>query len=202
VNASVALARLRKLGVDVIRTSDAAAALGQTPSAASMTLRRLGEAGHIVALRQGLWWLSEQVVPYRVPEHVSAPLDSYLSMHTALHLHGAIEQIPQVFYVASLGRNQRVTTAVGVYSFHHLTPSLFGGYEAMEGAKIATLEKALFDFAYLASGRSRLFTALPELELPRQLMRSRLWHWLSRIPSQRSRTLTERKLESFLGTRC
>lgn len=60
-------------------------------------------------------------------------------------------------------------------------------------------EKALFDFAYLSAGRSRLFATLPELELPRGFRKSELRRWLERIPSPRSRTLTESRLGAFLG---
>jgi hypothetical protein len=51
-------------------------------------------------------------------------------------------------------------------------------------------EKALFDFAYLSSGRSRLFTSLPELDLPHGFRRKELARWVAKIPSERSRTLS------------
>jgi hypothetical protein len=83
---------------------------------------------------------------------------------------------------------------------HHLAPEVFGGYEETKtGVKLATAEKALFDFAYLSAGRSRLFTALPELVLPRGFRRGELRHWIDRIPSERSRTITRRKLDALLA---
>ena len=69
----------------------------------------------------------------------------------------------------------------------------------MKGAKLASAEKALFDFAYLSAGRSRLFTSLPELTIPRRFRRTELRRWLAKIPSLRSRTITERKLDAFLS---
>jgi hypothetical protein len=78
---------------------------------------------------------------------------------------------------------------------------VFGGYEQTpEGARLATAEKALFDLAYLSAGRSRLFTSLPELTLPRGFRRTELKRWVSKIPSERSRTITQRKLAAFLET--
>jgi predicted transcriptional regulator of viral defense system len=131
---------------------------------------------------------------------LTAPLESYLSLQTALHLRGMIEQIPQAFYAVSLARTQRVVTSVGTYSFHHVAPEVFGGYEDTDaGVKLAGAEKALFDFAYLSAGRSRLFTALPELELPRGFRRAELRRWLVRIPSARARSITERKLDELLS---
>jgi hypothetical protein len=49
------------------------------------------------------------------------------------------------------------------------------------------------------NGRSRLFTSLPELELPRGFRRKELLRWLAKIPSERSRTLTTQKLEKLLA---
>ena len=130
---------------------------------------------------------------------VTAPFDSYLSLHTALHLHGLVEQIPEVFHVAMQGRTQRATTNAGTFSLHHLAPEVFGGFEETPaGLRLAAAEKALFDFAYLAAGRSRLFATLPELELPRGFKESEARRWLRKIPSARSRTLTDARLTSFL----
>ncbi|HKP61918.1 MAG TPA: hypothetical protein VJV78_34540 [Polyangiales bacterium] len=200
MNSSQAYAALRGLGVPVIRTSDAAAALGLSTSAASKTLTQLARAGLAHALRPGAFWLNGDVDTYRLPEYLTAPFESYVSLHSALHVRGMVEQVPEVIYAASLARTQRIHTQVANYSFHHLAPEVFGGYELLpSGAKLATPEKALFDFAYLSAGRSRLFHALPELELPRGFRRAELKRWLALIPAQRSRTITERKLSEFLA---
>lgn len=201
MNATLALARLRHLDVPVLRTSDAAAALGQSKSAATMTLSRLAVAGLVTRIRQGVWWIDGAIDPYVLPEYLTAPLESYVSLHTALHLRGVIEQIPEVVYAVSLARTQRVRTRAGAFSIHHLAPEVWGGFELTpKGVKLATAEKALFDFAYLSAGRSRLFTSLPEVELPRGFDRTELRRWTSRIPSERSRTITQRKLADLLGS--
>ncbi|MCC6645215.1 MAG: hypothetical protein IT374_06575 [Polyangiaceae bacterium] len=200
MNPTDALAILRRLGVPAIDTADAAAALRQTTSAASKQLARLARAGLLQSVRQGTWWLEDALDPLRLPEHLTAPLPAYVSLQTALHRHGMIEQIPGVVYAVSLGKTQRLTTRVGTFSIHHVAPEVFGGFEETpRGAKLATPEKALFDFAYLSSGRSRLFTSLPELELPRGFKRKELGRWLAKIPSRRSRTLTSNKLDELLA---
>jgi len=82
-----------------------------------------------------------------------------------------------------------------------MTPELYGGFEELgSGVKLATAEKALFDIAYLSSGRSRLFTTLPELEIPEKLRRRELGAWLKKVPSERSRTIVMRSLERLLGS--
>jgi predicted transcriptional regulator of viral defense system len=201
MNSRLAYATLRKLGVPVIETSDAAAALHQSTAAATKTLSRLAQAGLVTPVHHGTWWVDGAVDPYRLPEYLTAPLASYVSLHTALFLRGLVEQIPEVIYAASLGRTQRVTTTVGTFSVHHLAPEVFGGYEETKtGVKLATAEKALFDLAYLSAGRSRLFTALPEVTLPRGFRRAALSRWIEKIPAQRSRTITRRRLDAFLAS--
>jgi predicted transcriptional regulator of viral defense system len=200
MNARNAYAALRDLGVPVIDTADAAARLGQSISAATKTLTRLAQASLIAPVRHGTWWVDGPVDPYRLSAYLTAPLASYVSLQTALHLHGLIEQIPQVIYVVSLARSQRLATRVGTFSVHHLAPEVFGGYEETKtGALLATAEKALFDVAYLSAGRSRLFTALPEMVPPRRFRRAEINRWVAKIPSPRSRTITGNKLEELLA---
>jgi predicted transcriptional regulator of viral defense system len=200
MNAAGALAILRKLGVPVLDTADAAAALGLSTAAASQTLTRLTRTGLIKSVRHGTWWLEETLDPLRLPEYLTSPLPSYVSLQTALHRRGLIEQIPEIVYAVSLARTQRVKTSAGSISIHHVAPEVFGGFEETErGTKLATPEKALFDFAYLSSGRSRLFTSLPELELPRGFRHKELTRWLAKIPSERSHTLTKLKLDMLIA---
>lgn len=200
MNPTDALAILKRLGVPALDTADAAAALGLTTAAASQTLTRLAKAGLVRGVRHGTWWLDDVLDPLRLPEYLTAPLPAYVSLQTALHRHGLIEQVPEVLYAVSLARTQRVKTRVGMVSLHHMAPEVFGGFtETPRGAKVATAEKALFDFAYLSSGRSRLFTSLPELVLPRGWKPKELERWLAKIPSARSRTLTSQKLDELVA---
>ena len=111
MNALEALARLRRLGVPVVRTADAAVLLEQSTRAASMTLTRLADAGLATRVRHGLFWIEGEVDPYQLPEHLTAPFPSYVSLQTALHLRGLVEQVPAVIYAVSLGRTERVRTS-------------------------------------------------------------------------------------------
>lgn len=198
MNATEAFVRLSRLGVPALRTSDAAAALGLSLSAASVTLSRLSRAGLIRRIRSGTWWVGEGLDPLRLPELLTAPLPSYVSLLSALSIHGMIEQLPALTYAVSLARSQRITTSVGVISVHHLDPALFGGFVTLpSGVKLATPEKALFDVAYLSGGRSRRFASLPELELPPGFRRKELGRWLGNIDSARARTMTAQRLERW-----
>jgi predicted transcriptional regulator of viral defense system len=199
VTAVEALARLRRLGVQGLRTADAAAALGATTSAASALLARLAKSGLVTPVRSGLWWLDASAEPQRLPEYLSWPQPSYVSLQSALRAHGLIEQIPSVTYAVTLGRSQSVKTRFGVVSLHHLAPELFGGFETTaQGVRMATPDKALFDLAYLSGGRSRRFAALPELTLPRGFRRAELNRWTSRIASARRRAMVRARLDAFM----
>jgi hypothetical protein len=197
------LGRLRVLRVPAFTTSDAAAAVGLPIEATSQALRRLAAAGLVTPVRKGLWTTRESPDPLTLGDYVTAPHPSYVSLQSALHLHGMIEQIPNVTYLVSLGRTARITTRVGTYSVHHVGPQLFGGatMDHRTGVRLASPEKALIDFLYLSPARSRLFARLPELELPAGFRRVEARRWAGRIPSARVRTIVARELDRLLGPR-
>lgn len=199
MNAAKALRLLRSLDVPVFTTADAAVVLGQSVDAASKTLRRLRGAGLAWFLRKGLWTVHDDLPPFVLPEHLTSPQPSYVSLQTALHLHGMIEQIPSVVYAVTLARTQRIQTSLGTFSLHRVAPSFFGGFDvsARSGAKVATPEKALLDVFYLSAGRSRLFASLPEVELPERFQRERAQAWIARIPSARMRTIVGRRFDAL-----
>lgn len=164
-----ALQRLRALKLPGFETRDAAALLGVTPGNANVIMRRLADRGFLTHLSRGRWLMSDTADRYLVPEMISAPSPAYVSLQSALYLHGLIEQIPAVIYAVTLGRPRRVKTPLVTVSFHQFPPHLFTGFDVSQtGAKIATPEKALFDVLYLAPGKSRLFAHLPELEVGRR----------------------------------
>jgi predicted transcriptional regulator of viral defense system len=135
-----------------------------------------------------------------LPDRLTAPYPSYVSLQSALYLHGMISQIPQVTYVVSLER--RIRTSVGTFSAHHVVPELFGGFDVLDsGVKLATPEKALIDVFYLSGTRTRLFAAVPELELPRRFRTREAQAWAKRIQSARLRTIVTGKLDATLARR-
>lgn len=197
--ATVALGRLLRMAKPVITTGDAALRLGLTRPAATRALGRLAAAGLVLRLRHGLWSLDPRVDPLLLPEYLTAPFPAYVSLQSALHLRGMISQIPQVIYVTSLAPTRRIKTRVGDYSIHRLAPSFFGGFETTaSGVRLARPEKALLDSLYLAPARSRLFAALPEVEIPRGFDRKEARRWVERIPAGPRRRLVERRLEKLL----
>lgn len=197
-----AYADLRRFGKPVMTTGDAAVRMRVSPSAASRTLSRLAAKGLVERLRHGLWALSPDIDPLLLPEYLTSPLPSYVSLQTALYHHGMIDQIPQVVYVASLASTRRIRTSVATYSVHRLVPEFFGGYrmDPKTRVKIAPPEKALLDVLYLTSTRSRLFASLPELELPRHFDSRECRRWVAKIPAPYRRTMVTRRLDAILSS--
>jgi len=192
-------AKLLKMDVLAFQTSDASAALGISNARASKMLARLAASGHVARLRRGQWGFKDRIDPLSLPEFLTAPFPSYVSLQSALYLHGLISQIPTVLYAVSPARTRMYRTVLGTVSVHHIDPGFFFGYRpAAQGrAKIATPEKALIDFLYLSPARTRLFRALPELEFGREFRVSEARKIIGRIRAARRRNHVRRLFESL-----
>jgi predicted transcriptional regulator of viral defense system len=185
-----ALQRLQALTTPVVESRDVAALLTVSASNATTILRRLAAEGMIVHLSRGRWLTNKTIDRLALPELILAPYPAYISLQSALFHHGMIEQVPAVIYAVTPARPRRLRTPMGTISFHRIPPELFTGFELSprSDAKIATAEKALFDLLYLAPGRSRLFSKLPELTIPPRFRWQRLKDYsaLVKSPSRRA----------------
>ncbi len=195
-----AFSRLRGLKPGTFQTSDAAVCLGVTRGAASKILSRLADRKLLVCLTRGRWGMAGKVDRLAVPEALTAPWPSYVSLQSALFHHGMIEQIPEVIYAVSLSRARRFENALGVYSIHQVQPDFFWGFDTVgpQGLKIATPEKALLDVLYLSTARSRLFKRLPELELTKKFSVKRAREMIGRIKSPQRRSLVASRFEAMI----
>ena len=194
-----ALRRLRMLDAPVVETRDVAALLQVSASNATTILRRLAHEGLVLHLSRGRWLVNENIDQLALPELISAPYPAYVSLQSALFHHGIIEQIPSVIYAVTLARPRRVETPRGTISFHRMPPELFKGFElaARSDAKIATPEKALFDLLYLAPGRSRVFSKLPELAIPRHFQWQRLKEYTQLVQSAGRRSFIAERIKAI-----
>ena len=196
-----ALARLSDLRTAAFTTNDAAAALGIGRAHASQTLGRLATARQIVRLRRGLWAFADKVSPLLLPVYLTAPSPCYLSLQSALYFHGMVSQMPQRHYVVSLGRSRLIRTPLGAVSLHHVAQSWLTGFDvdARTGVPMATPAKALADFLYLTPARSRLFAALPEIELHKGFKWSEVRSFARRIAAPRRRAMVEKRLRALMS---
>ena len=195
MNQAEALQGIQRLGVPSFETRDISALLRVSPANASVLLSRLASRGFVRRLARGRWSIGAQSSREQLAEQVAAPAPAYVSLQSALFRHGLIEQIPEVIYAVTLGRARRVRTPSGTVSLHRMPPALFGGYTtALDGTKIATAEKALFDLLYLGPTRSRIFSSLPEIELPRSFRWANVARWVKRIVGKSRRAFVERRM--------
>ncbi|HEY1766004.1 MAG TPA: hypothetical protein VGG26_00015 [Terracidiphilus sp.] len=199
MNQIEALQRLQTLATPVVESRDVAALLQVSASNATTILRRLGAEGMIVHLSRGRWLVDKKTDRLALPELISAPHPAYVSLQSALFHHGLIEQIPAILYAVTLARPRQCRTPMGTISFHRMPPELFTGFELSSGpyAKIATPEKALFDLLYLAPGRSRLFSTLPELSIPRDFQWRRLKEYTLQVKSSGRRTYIGERVKAI-----
>ena len=191
---------LLSLQQPVICTTDAAACLQISIMHSSKILKRLCEGGQFIKLARGRWAVSEKIDPLLIPEYLTAPFPSYISLQTALYYHGMISQIPAIIYSVSIARTRTYATSLGTFSIHHMTPNLLFGFESFgkHGVKMATPEKALIDIFYLSPTHSFLFKTLPEIEIPQNFKTKEAWKIVKKIPSLKLRTLVSRKLKKLL----
>jgi predicted transcriptional regulator of viral defense system len=198
-----ALSTIASMDAIVFTTSDAAARLRVPNGHASVVLARLAASGQVIRLRRGVWALPNRVDPLALPEYLTSPFPAYVSLQSALYLHGLISQMPAMTYAVSLARARRFTTPLGTVSIHHVQPAFFFGFEpaGRSGGRLATPEKALVDFLYLTPARSKLFRALPELEWPNRFSVRQARSIVKRIEPVRRRTLVSRALGRLLEER-
>lgn len=197
------LAAVGSMDTPVFTTRDAAARLRVPNGHSSVSLARLAAAGQVIRLRRGVWALPNRVDSLALPEYLTAPFPAYVSVQSALYLHGMISQMPAVTYAVTLARTRRITTPLGTVSLHHVQPAFFFGFEdaGPAGGRLATPEKALVGFLYLGPARSRLFRALPELEWPKRFSARTARTIVHRIEPARRRTLVARRLDALLKLR-
>lgn len=197
------LAAVGSMDAPVFTTRDVATRLGVPNGNASVSLARLAAAGQVIRLRRGVWAMPNRVDPLALPEYLTAPFPAYVSLQSALYLHGMISQMPSVTYAVTLARTRRFTTPLGIVSLHHVQPAFFFGFDeaGWSGGRLATPEKALVDFLYLTPARSRLFRALPELEWPKEFRVSVARAIVRRIEPTRRRTMVARAFDALVAAR-
>lgn len=175
-------------------------------SNASRDLAALEEQGLVTKVRRGIWATTHHpafspyaIVPYLFREGERG----YVSLLSALHLHGMIEQIPRRVQIVTTRQRPVLTTPVATFEFHSVQRELFDGFNLHpeSGAfEIATPEKALFDTLYLSVRRGRRFSSLPEVTLPSAFSENRLMSWIESLEHSPLRIAVENRCSDLLGS--
>ncbi|MFN8790503.1 MAG: hypothetical protein ACK5Y2_03495 [Bdellovibrionales bacterium] len=189
--------RISNLGVDVLQTHEVAKILDLSNAGASLVLHRLEKAGEVLSLKKGLWLLDKNASPFYIGEQLARPYSAYVSLQSALYLHGLISQIPQTYYFVTLARSGKRDFLKSHYSYHRLEAYLFEGFELKDSFNLATPEKALFDTFYFSATRDLAFKSLPELELPKKFSMSQLSRWCKKIKNPRLKSHVQSLIEKI-----
>ena len=178
---------VRAFGKTVFTTRQIAALTGSSLSTISQALGRMEQQGLVRRVTRGVWCIPEDprfslysLVPLLAGRH-----RAYVSLISALHLHGLIDQIPQIVFAVTTGHTRVRRTSVGTYSYHRIHPHLFGGFDwygKEQDFLVATPEKALVDSFYLSSRKGKRFGSFPEIDLGAGFSFKRAVEWAERIP--------------------
>jgi hypothetical protein len=109
---------------------------------------------------------------------------AYVSLISALHLHGLIEQIPEIMFAVTTGHTRVRKTSVGTYSYHRIHPRFFAGFDwygRRQDFLVASPEKALVDSLYLSSRKGKRFRFFPEINLGADFDFKRAYEWVDLI---------------------
>ena len=193
---------IKKLGRSIFTTHDLITLSGKSASTIVQSLNRLAQQGLLVKIYRGVWaelgakpFSVFETIPFLFPRH-----RVYISFITALHLHGIVEQIPQVITLASPSHSRTIRTHVGVFSVHQIAPAFFAGfdwYKKDENFLVAEPEKALIDSLYISSRRKKQFGHFPELNFPPTFSFKTAAQWVERIPEQKIRLYVFQKLNTL-----
>ncbi len=201
-NSGNILVFIKRLGRAVFTTHELVASSGKSASTVVQSLNRLAQQGLLMRVYRGVWAeagpkaLSPfEIIPCLFPRH-----RAYVSFITALHLHGIVEQIPQVITLASPSHTRTLRTRAGTFSVHQIAPQFFDGFDWYKGDGsflIAEPEKALVDSLYLSSRKKKQFGHFPELHFPPAFSFKKAVGWTGRIPEKNIRLYVLRKLEAL-----
>lgn len=191
---------IRKLRRPVFTTRELSALSGKSLSTTSQGLRYLTGQAILIKIRRGLWADANSerlsafsLVPFLAPGH-----RAYVSFLSALHFHGIIEQIPQVYTIASTAHSRTFRTPLGTFQVHRISPTLFAGFDwngPDRGFLIATAEKALVDSLYLSAHRKKQYSHFPELDFPGSFSFAIARQWARRISAARVRSAVLHELD-------
>jgi predicted transcriptional regulator of viral defense system len=171
----------------VFTTRDAALLAKVQSKEATRALNNLASRELLTRVMRGMWADTRHpdFSPYAVVPHLVGDDEGYVSLLSALSLHGMIEQIPRTIHIVVPRQRRHIVTAVGRYEFHQLSRELIGGhqpYGRLGLFELATPAKALFDVLYFSVRKGKRFARLPELELPAGFRRRDVDIWIKRIP--------------------
>lgn len=193
---------IKQLNHPVFTTGDLSGISGKSLSTTTQRLNFLCRQGVVLKIYRGIWAeiTDKPISPYSIIPYLLPLHRVYVSFTTALHLHGIIEQIPQVITLASTAHTKIIHTKTGVFSIHQISPALFDGFDWYNHTGeflIAEPEKALFDCLYLSVYKKNQFGYFPELHFTKKFSFNKVNKWIEHINDIRTKKLIKTKLQSI-----
>lgn len=193
---------IKKTGRPIFTTHEIASLSGKSPSTVVHSLRRLVMQGLLVKIYRGVWAAPgpRAISPFDIIPYLFQRQRVYVSFISALHLHGIVEQIPQVITLASTAHTSTLRTKAGVFSVHQIASAFFDGfdwYQREGNFLIAEPEKALIDSLYLSSRKKKQFGSFPELDFPPEFSFKKAARWANRISEKKIRLYVLKKLDAL-----
>ncbi len=133
-------------------------------SSAKRAVQRLVKKGMLLKLGKQLYANSFSPPDLEKAAGLIYP-PSYISLESALFMHGISEQVPQMLTCVSTNKTKTFHTALGEIGYFHIKEELFFGYNARDSVFTAQPEKAALDFVYI----KRMNGLKPSLDE---------WHWM------------------------
>ena len=165
-----------------------------------LQLGRWSKAGKVLRLTRGVYCLAKpyrkcKAEPFAIANSLRKP--SYVSLQSALAWHGLIpELVPETTSVTT-GRPGVFETPLGRFSYRHVAPARYWGYETTDSADglpliVAGAEKALLDLVYLTpGGAERDFLAELRLQNTERIDIDTLGEWATRFGRPKMRQARE-----------
>ncbi|RKY27078.1 MAG: hypothetical protein DRP61_04860 [Candidatus Omnitrophota bacterium] len=203
MNRGSILSFIKKLNRPIFTSWELSTISGKSLSTVVQSLNFLQREGVVFKVYRGIWAevRDKPLSPYIIIPFLFPQQRSYVSFITALHLYGIIEQIPQVITLASTAHTKRISTKIGIFSFYHISPSFFKGFDwyKKEGNfLIAEPEKALIDCLYLSAYKKKQFGYFPELHFPKSFSLKKAEEWIKEIPNSKVSSYVKKKLDKII----
>ena len=197
---------IKRLGRRVFTTHELKAISGKSLSTTTQALNHLERQGLILKIYRGIWAESEveRLSPYLIIPFLFPRQRAYVSFISALHLHGIIEQIPQVITLASTSHTRTMQTKLGTFAVHQITPLFFKGfdwYKETGSFLIAEPEKALIDSLYLSAHKKKQLGYFPEMRFPKTFSFRKAREWAEAVPDPKARSYIRKRLKTILKKR-
>jgi len=151
----------------------------ESPQTARVLLHRWAQAGHILAIKKGVYMSSRFHDQHRQDAEFSAAVsaillpNSYISLEYILQQHNLLTETTYPVTCITPRNTRTITNPLGTFWYRHIRPDWYRGFTLTEyfGIRYATanLAKALFDYLYLrpipAAFNSLRFDLAEELRL-------------------------------------